>query len=196
MQDPYAAIVAAVDRVFMALYAETRKNARRISRFIVALLPLMMLLVGSCKTAELPASYGSNAGPDQFRVALFPDRVNFTGIDYYPAEGYIARARTYVAGDPDTLTMLTEREITYIFGKPTMERKDDTATIWQYKTPSCVVDFYFYDQSGLEDESRVSFVDVRRVDGGKMAFKTVSAAKKSDCFETVIDDGDFTSVRI
>lgn len=194
--DPYAAIVAALDRAFMAFYGQARKNARRIARLAVTLVPLMMLLVGSCKTAQVPASYGSNAGTDQFRVALFPDRVNFTGVSYYPAEGYIARARKFVAGTPDTLTMLTEQEISYIFGKPVMERKDAEATVWQYKTESCVVDFYFYDQQGLEAESRVAYVDVRRLDGGKMRFKSPSETIKSDCFETVMDEGDFSSARI
>lgn len=186
----------ALDRAMLGFYRQVRANARRITQFVAVLLPLMLLLVGSCKTSQMPASYGSVAGPDQFRIALFPDRVNFTGVSYYPAEGYIARARQFVAGDPDTLTMLTEQEIVYLFGKPAMRRKDADATIWQYRNEACVVDFYFYDQPGLEDQSRVSYVDVRRLDHGKMKFKTVSAAKKSDCFETVVEEGDFSGTRI
>jgi hypothetical protein len=154
----------------------------------------MLLLVGSCKTSTPSAgAYQVPASEDRFRTALFPDRVNFTGIGYYPAEGYIARARSFVSDDPETLSMLTEREITYLFGKPAMERRDASASVWQYKTETCVVDFYFYDQPGFEEESRVSYVDVRRTGhDGKMQFKTVSEARKSDCFETVIDEGDFS----
>lgn len=194
--DPYASIVEALDRVFLVFYGQARRNSRRIMRLVVALIPLMVLLVGSCKTSQLPASYGSNAGPDQFRIALFPDRVNFTGLGYYPAEGYISRAKKYVTGDPETLSMLTEQEIAYIFGRPVMERRDADAMVWQYRTAACVVDFYFYDQPGFESESRVAHVDVRRLDEGKMRFKTPSPARKSDCFETVIDEGDYSSVRI
>lgn len=193
-QDPYAAIVDMLDRAMLSLYAGVRRNSRRIVRFVVVLLPLMLLLVGSCKTSTPEtAAYQPLAAEDRFRTALFPDRVNFTGMSYYPAEGYIARARSYVSDDPETLSMLTEQEITYLFGKPTMARKDAQASVWQYKTGTCVVDFYFYDQPGLEDESRVSFVDVRRIGkDGRMQFKTVSEARKSDCFETVIDEGDFS----
>lgn len=189
-QDPYEAIVDLLDQAMLSLYAEVR----RIVRFVVVLLPLMLLLVGSCKTsAPDSAAYQPPAAEDRFRTALFPDRVNFKGMSYYPAEGYIARARSFVSSDPETLSMLTEREITYLFGKPTMERKDASASVWQYKTRACVVDFYFYDQPGLEDESRVSYVDVRRIGkDGRMQFKTVSEARQSDCFETVIDEGNFT----
>jgi hypothetical protein len=109
----------------------------------------------------MPGAYGSNAGPEQFRVALFPDRVNFTGVSYYPAEGYITRARKFVAGVPDSLSSLTEQEITYLFGKPGMQRRDASAKIWQYKTKACVVDIYFYEEPGAEGQSRVSYVDYR-----------------------------------
>lgn len=190
--DAWGAIVAAFDRAFMAVYAEARKNARRIMRLVVTLIPLMMLLVGSCKTAEMPGAYGGNAGSDQFRIALFPDQVNFKGQAYYPAEGYIRRAQSFVTGSPDSLKMLTEQEVGYILGKPAMQRKDASARIWQYRTPSCIIDVYFYD-------SRVSYVDMRRRDDLKpgLAYPApLAVGGQSECLGDAVDHGDFSSVRI
>lgn len=179
----FSAAVGFLDRQLMAFYAHTRKNARRITHLAVALLPLIMLLVGSCKTSQLPAAYGSNAGPDQFRIALFPDRVNFKGLGYYPAEGYISRAQKFVSGDPQSLLMLTGEEISYLFGKPATARHDAEAEVWQYRTESCVVDFFFYNLSPDEQgKSRVSYVDVRT--------KSAASASQSQCLEHVIEDGD------
>lgn len=178
-------IIGLLDGLLMSFYAHMRKNARRMTRLAVVLLPLIVLLVGSCKTSQLPAAYGSNAGPDQFRTALFPDRVNFKGVSYYPAEGYISRAQKFVAGDPQSLLMLTGEEITYLFGTPTAKRHDAEAEVWQYKARACVVDFFFYNNSAADKgKSRVSYVDVRLkdqpVDG--------QAAEQSQCLRRVIGD--------
>lgn len=159
--DPYVLIVNALDRAFMSLYAHVRRNARRFMRLVALFLPLVLLLAASCKTSEMPGAYGSNAGPAQFRLALFPDQVH-AGVQYYPAAGYVSRARDYVAGDVSALTRLTEREVGYLFGKPEMERKDANARVWQYRTDSCVVDFYFY---GASDGRPVSYVDFRQSGG-------------------------------
>lgn len=158
--DPAALMVDAVDGAFMGLYAQARQNAKRITRIGLTLVPLLMLLVGSCKTesAELNAV---QAGVDYVRAALFPDRVLARAGDYAPAAGYVARAQSYVAGDPSILTRLTQQEITYMYGKPTMERRDADARIWQYHGDGCVVDFYFYDDAKHPNESSVAYVDYR-----------------------------------
>ena len=54
---------------------------------------------------------------------------------------------------------LTAREVSYLFGKPSMTRKDADARIWQYKTDACTVDFYFY--GGESDAAPVAYVDYR-----------------------------------
>lgn len=174
--DPWFVLTAAADRMFMGFYGEVRKNARRISHLMITLLPLMMLLVGSCKTSELPGSYGGNASADQFRLALFPDRMLAGDTLYQPAAGYVSRAQKYIAGNPESLKLLTEQEVTFLFGRPDMERRDANAAIWQYTSDSCVIDFFFYDEPGLEDESRVAYVDQR----------TKKAGVTGDCLHNVI----------
>jgi hypothetical protein len=160
--DPAGLLVDAVDGAFMGLYQQARSNASRITRLGLTLVPLMMLLVGSCKTESASVYDGAQAGVDYFRAALFPDRVLARdAADYAPAAGYVARAQDFVAGDPATLMRLTEQEVTYLYGKPTMERRDADAKIWQYRSRACVVDFYFYEQKGREKESSVAFVDYR-----------------------------------
>lgn len=159
--DPAGLLVDAVDGAFMELYSHARSNASRITRLGLTLVPLMMLLVGSCKTESASAFDGAQAGVDYFRTALFPDRVLARDAGYTPAAGYVSRAQDFVAGDPAALMRLTEQEVTYLYGKPTMERRDAEAKIWQYRSKACVVDFYFYEQKGREHESNVAFVDYR-----------------------------------
>lgn len=178
MDDPYVWIIGAADRALMSFYRHARDNARRIVRIVIAFIPLIMLLVGSCKTSEMPGAYGSNAGAEQFRIALFPDRVNFEGSDYKPAAGYVSRAQTYIEGDPAALMRLTEAEVGYLFGQPTQKRRDADAQIWQYKTEACVVDFYFY---GQDDGRPVSYIDYRPA-GGK-------PAPQAKCLEKMITTG-------
>ena len=156
--DPFTAVVAFLDNSFMLFYHHVRRNARRITNLVVTLVPLMALLVGSCKTSQTPSladALSANGGAEQFRTALFPDRINFHGTHYVPAAGYISQARNYVESAPQTMMMLTRDEIGYIFGKPVFHRHDADAEVWQYKTGVCVVDFYFYGQRKL------SYIDAR-----------------------------------
>jgi hypothetical protein len=192
--DVWAWFIARADRGFMAFYAHVRRNSNRIMRLVIAFLPLMMLLVGSCKTSELPGSYGSNAGPDQFRIALFPDRVNFEGSDYYPAQGYISRARKYVEGVPTALTQLTEQEIAYLFGKPTVERRDADARIWQYRGEACVLDVFFYKDAAHDKGFSVTHVDFRMKEDldptlQASAIEPTSMGNQSRCIRTLVRAG-------
>jgi len=184
----------------MALYAHARRNANRIMRLVIAFLPLLMLLVGSCKTSALPGSYGSNAGPEQFRIALFPDRVNFHGGAYYPAQGYISRARKYVEGVPAVLTQLTEQEIGYLFGAPTVERRDADARIWQYRGEACVLDVFFYQEEGRDKGYNVTYVDFRMKEDLDPAVQAsgiapASAGNRSRCIRTLVRAGAKPPVR-
>jgi hypothetical protein len=154
-------LIGMVDQGLMALYLHARSNARRLTRLGLALLPLMMLLVGSCKVEEVSDNFAGQGQTAQLRAALFPDRAVAQG-EYHPAGGYVARALKFVEGRPDALTRLTDREIGFLYGRPTTERKDADARVWQYKTSACVVDFFFYDDArDGNDESPVSFVDYR-----------------------------------
>jgi hypothetical protein len=198
--DVWAWIAARADGGFMALYAHARRNANRIMRLLIAFLPLLMLLVGSCKTSVLPGSYGSNAGPEQFRIALFPDRVNFQGDSYYPAQGYISRARKYVEGVPTALTQLTEQEISYLFGAPTVVRRDADARIWQYRGEACVLDVFFYKEAGRDNGYSVTHVDFRMkedLDPAVQAADIVPASPRSQsrCIRTLVRAGAKPPVR-
>ena len=145
----------------MALYRHMRRNARRLTRLGFALVPLMMLLVGSCKVSEVSDNFTGQEKMAQLRSALFPDRAVERDGSYTPAGGYVSRAQKFVESDPAALTRLTEQEIGFMYGKPSMERKDADARVWQYKTASCVVDFFFYDDKDGRAESPVSYVDFR-----------------------------------
>jgi hypothetical protein len=189
--DPAALLIDLIDRSFMALYFETRKNANRLARLALALLPLMLLLVGSCKISALPASYAGASVVEQFRAALFPDHT--AAADYVPARGYIARAQKFVESDPDSLLKLTEDEVSYIFGRPSMERRDADAHIWQYKSNACVVDVYFYEQPGMTHGYNVAHVDFRMkeqlVPGIAVNDEAPSARRQSECLRKLARQG-------
>lgn len=166
-----AALIALVDDGCMLLYSHLRRNARRAARTAFTLLPFMVLLVGSCKTSQVVSLYsGTLEKPEQFRAMLFPDSTLASNDAlYHPAAGYLSRAQDYIKSSPESLTMLTEREVSWLFGTPAMLRRDAAARVWQYKPESCVVDFYFYDGAGKA--APVSYVDMRLkgVKGGEIA---------------------------
>lgn len=194
-QDPWTWLVGAVDSAFMLFYAHLRRNARRLARLGLAMLPLAVLLVGSCKTYESATAYGSAEAPALFRQALFPDSrlAAAANDDYRPARGYINRAQKYISGDPEALMKLTEREISFLFGKPSMVRRDAAARIWQYRTDGCVVDVYFYKDEARQSGFDVSYVDFRSGEelkiGGPIANKPATQKNQSRCLRTLVSSG-------
>ena len=131
-------------------------------RQLASVLPLMLLLVGSCKIEDLPGAYGGAGSPQAFRIALFPDQLKAWGQpDYRPARGYIERAQRYIAGNPKALEMLSARELVYVMGEPARKRRDADARVWQYKTAGCVVDVYFYGDTSGPAPARVAHADIR-----------------------------------
>ena len=180
-----------MDRALILFYNHVHANSRRLTRLIVALLPLAVLLVGSCKTSQLPWIYDINAGAAQFRMALFP----VDQASSQPAAGYISRARDFIVGQPESLVKLTRRELDYLFGAPTLQRKDADAEIWQYKAEGCVVDFYFY----ADGQGQVSYVDVRTkdelIEGGQLRAAPISTREQSECLHDVVAQG-FSPVRV
>jgi hypothetical protein len=168
-QDLYSDIIGFVDDSFMLFYRHVRRNAGRITQLVITLVPLMALLVGSCKTSQT-SNFADNiysganrpmtrtAAAEQFRITLFPDRANFNGTHYVPAAGYVSEARGYVEEQPQTMKMLNREEIGFLFGKPTFHRHDADAEVWQYKTKACVIDFYFY------GKKQAAYIDARSKD--------------------------------
>ena len=142
-------LIDIIDRGLLTIYARVGMHLRRLMRLTVAVLPLVVLLVGSCKTAELPSAFHGRAADEQLRLALLPG---------YGGEATIERARDYVAAVPETMMSLTEREVSSLFGSPAVTRRDADAQIWQYRGEECVMDVYFY---GAGDSRPVTYVDYR-----------------------------------
>lgn len=177
-------VVDLTDRVLILSYG----YFRRLARLMVALLPLVVLLVGSCKTSQLPWIYDSSANTEQFRMALLP---GIKLASHSPAAGYISRAKSFIVGQPESLTKLTQRELSFLFGAPTLQRKDADAEVWQYKTSTCVVDFYFYGaDSAARSRSEASHIDIRSgeelLQGGHLRTTPISSREKSDCLGNVV----------
>lgn len=189
-------MIATLDQTLMSVYGLTGSNLRRLARLAVALLPLVVLLVGSCKTPDAPnASLTSRS--EQLRNALFPDRAShMSDARYTPAAGYISQARNFIADEPQSLMMLTQQEIRYLFGKPTLRRQDADAEVWQYKANGCVVDFYFYDEQGRTGQNQTSYVDFRMQDelvpGSAARIQPISTGEKTDCLHSVLSRGAFS----
>lgn len=186
--DLATAAIGVLDSGFMLFYQQVRSNTRRIVHLAIAFLPLMALLVGSCKTSLTPTLAGSAyESAEKFQDTLFPDRAGFHGVNYTPAAGYVAQARSLVEEQPHTMLLLTRREIGYVFGKPSLRRRDADAEVWQYSTDACVVNFYFYGNKPM------SFADIRLKDGTKLVAERPSMSEQSKCLRDIdaekIDSG-------
>ena len=168
-------------------------HKNRITRILISILPIIVLVVGSCKTSQLPLAYTGQTIPQQFRTALFPANSlikDKTTAQARPHSMYLSRAQTIIKNDPKSLMKLTQKEIGYLFGKPTFSRKDSTARVWQYKTTSCVIDFYFYEEGAYQSENNISYIDMRFKDEltpGSPSRKTpISVSEKSSCLNDVV----------
>jgi hypothetical protein len=159
-----ARAIDAIDRGLMTIYARLSEQARRLMRLTLAVLPLVVILVGSCKTSELPGVQAGRSADEQLRVALLPA---------YGGQDYVERARDYVESVPETMNHLTQREVTALYGAPAMTRKDADAQVWQYRSDECVMDVYFY---GSGDGRPVTYVDYR----GK-----ASVSAPASCLNTI-----------
>lgn len=163
-QSPVNAAIEMADRRLLRLYGHVGRQTRRATALVVSLLPLLVLLVGSCKTPDTTHMSSAQTAPEQFQAALFPDRDDKNASSYHPAAGYVARAQAFLASTPERLAMLTRQEIGYLYGTPVLKRVDADAEIWQYKAEGCVVDFYFYDKGVGKERSPLAYVDVRSGD--------------------------------
>jgi hypothetical protein len=165
------------------------KKRPSLYRLTAIFLLLGVCLVGSCKTADLPGSYGSGANSQQFRIALFPDQV-IAPVDknYIPAKGYINTAEDYIAENPDDLLMLTMAEAKILLGKPSVVRNENPAEIWQYQVKNCVIDLYFYQNDGGGTPSPIAYYEIRRMDYDAHLDDSyvLPRSKKIDCLSRVI----------
>lgn len=66
---------------------------------------------------------------------------------------------------PDRLIGLSDKEITKLFAKPSLKRREAGAEFWQYSGPGCVMDLYFYADGEVK---RVSYVTLRDPQTGRV----------------------------
>lgn len=169
-----------LDESMTLLHGHVRRNARRIVSLMIALLPLLMLLVGSCRTSQMTyLTDNAYESAERFQAALFPDRANFQGVNYSPAAGYVAQARKFIEQAPQTMMLLTRKEIGYVFGKPDLQRRDADAEVWQYKAAGCVVNFYFY------GDKPMSFADIRLTESNLLVRERPSLTQQSSCLHAI-----------
>ena len=67
-------------------------------------------------------------------------------------------------------------EIAGILGEPGFVRRDPPAELWQYRTPACTLDLFFYDEGGAD--YRLAYLDFRGVAGDQ--------SSRDDCLREII----------
>lgn len=150
---------------FEQLAAMLSRHWRPAFKMAATLVPLLILLVGSCDMTKMPLG-AQDANAAAFRAALFPK-----GVDN-PEQGYILRAQKLVIANPPALLLLQDADIRNTLGAPAMERKDADARIWQYRAGGCVMDVYFYG-------AKPRYADVR-MDGDSLP-----AAEQGECLRRI-----------
>ena len=64
--------------------------------------------------------------------------------------------------EPKALIGHSGREVAGWLGEPHLKRRDPPAQMWQYRSPSCVLDFFLYARPGGDDLAHeVSHVEIR-----------------------------------
>ncbi|MBT7569071.1 MAG: hypothetical protein HN632_03915 [Rhodospirillaceae bacterium] len=79
----------------------------------------------------------------------------------------------------DRLLGLDNDDLSDLLGAPSLEREEPPATIWQYRTPACVVDVFLYSDGG---ENQVDHVEVRG--------RETDEVDEPKCFAAIIKDKD------
>lgn len=79
----------------------------------------------------------------------------------------------------DRLLGIDNDDLSDLLGAPSLEREEPPATIWQYRTPSCVVDVFLYSDGG---ENQVDHVEVRG--------RETDEVDEPKCFAAIIEDKD------
>lgn len=85
----------------------------------------------------------------------------------------------------DRLLGLDNDDLFDLIGSPSLEREEPPATIWQYRTPSCVVDIFLYADGG---ENQVDHVEVRGRESNEV--------DEPKCFAAIIRDKDKTKAPV
>jgi hypothetical protein len=66
--------------------------------------------------------------------------------------------RLPTSATPASLVGLSAQELTSLLGTPAWTRRENPAEVWQYRGTACVLDIYFYEESGTP---RVLYAEAR-----------------------------------
>jgi len=77
--------------------------------------------------------------------------------------------------DPERLLRMPRDRVASLLGDPGFVRREASARVWQYRTQTCVLDLFLYDESA---ELRVVYYEFRPANS-----RTVSV---DDCFEALL----------
>lgn len=79
--------------------------------------------------------------------------------------GRRARAlRQDIGGRPDEMLDLKEEDILLVFSVPALKRMDGATSVWQYRSPDCILDIYFTPGESArkgKEKTRVSWYELR-----------------------------------
>jgi hypothetical protein len=77
-----------------------------------------------------------------------------------PAPEPVVMPRDMATGREGNLTGLTDTEVQMLLGPPLSVRRDDPAEAWQYATGDCILDLFFYQDTG---SWRVAHIEARTI---------------------------------
>ena len=66
--------------------------------------------------------------------------------------------RLPTSATPASLIGLSDKDLTSFLGMPAWTRRESPAQVWQYRGSACVLDIYFYEESGT---ARVYYAEAR-----------------------------------
>ena len=110
-------------------------------------------LLAACQTPQ-----GSHPGAAPNSAALRPGISD--GAHATASSGAPLPATAELAADPRRFEGLTGTDVASLLGKPSFQRRDGDAEIWQYYGPSsaCVLDLFVYPDGG---QPRVAHAELR-----------------------------------
>jgi hypothetical protein len=110
-----------------------------------------MLVLGGCSLSESPSPVliqEQSVSPDvpvtsepEQQLAIMPPEPEVIPEAVPEAEP----EPLLVVPDPDTLIGYSSVRLKDLLGEPSFVRSDPPAELWQYKTASCILDLYLYD---------------------------------------------------
>ncbi|MBM85406.1 MAG: hypothetical protein CMM47_05235 [Rhodospirillaceae bacterium] len=135
-----------------------------------------MLVLGGCTglhTDSGSQSASAHAGTSNSSSQRDNGRVDNLPSD--PAEVHVVSPFTGAERDPQRLLRMGGGKVTSILGTPKFVRREASARVWQYRTVSCVLNLYFYNEA---DGLRVVYYQFHSTEGAPVS--------SGACFESLL----------